>query len=167
MFIVNARAVIEKMNNNEPEIVVQTRNKRGESAAIELPGGRIEPYESLTQALRREVKEETGLDITEIEGEETRIDTAGINPDFEVECIRPFAVYQTVRGPIDSIGCYFRCRAEGELLEDGYETTNIRWVKASELQYLMHRDPLQFSNVDRAGIVFYLREMNGLTKKDP
>ncbi|WP_235441385.1 NUDIX domain-containing protein [Paenibacillus sp. IHB B 3415] len=34
---------------------------------FELPGGRIEPFESLIQALIREVKEETGLDVYEID----------------------------------------------------------------------------------------------------
>jgi 8-oxo-dGTP pyrophosphatase MutT (NUDIX family) len=94
MFFVNSRAIIERSPNGTIEIVVQTRNKPDEPQKIELPGGRIEPFESLIQALIREVKEETGLDVIEIEGENTRIDTAGIDPNFEVEvydhsvCIR-------------------------------------------------------------------------------
>ena len=74
MFLVNSRAIIERTLDRTVEIVVQTRNKPGESEQIELPGGRIEPYESLVTALSREVKEETGLDVVEIEGEDTRVE---------------------------------------------------------------------------------------------
>jgi 8-oxo-dGTP diphosphatase len=162
MFFVNSRAIIERDFNNKRQIVIQTRNKPNAPLKIELPGGRIEPYESLTQALRREVMEETGLEITEIEGEDTRIDTIGINPEFEVECIRPFGAYQTIKGPIDSIGYYFRCKAEGEFLKTGDETSDIRWINIKELAELISSNPLQFSNVDRAGIIYYLRATNGL-----
>ncbi|SFM18430.1 ADP-ribose pyrophosphatase YjhB, NUDIX family [Paenibacillus sp. 1_12] len=161
MFFVNSRAIIERNYNNEKQIVIQTRSKPNEPLKIELPGGRIEPYESLTQALRREVKEETGLEITEIEGEETRIDTVGINPEFEVECIKPFGAYQTIKGPIDSVGYYFRCKAEGELLKNGDETTDIRWINIHELSDLINNSPLQFANVDRAGIIYYLKQKEG------
>jgi len=157
VFYVNSRAIIERQNDNgEVEIVIQTRNKPDAPQKIELPGGRIEPYEPLLAALKREVKEETGLDVYEIEGENTRIDTAGMNEDFVVECIRPFAAYQTVKGPVDSVGYYFRCKARGELLNHGDETTNIRWITLTELSKLMNEDPLQFADVDRAGIMYYL-----------
>lgn len=159
MFFVNSRAIIERSLNNELQIVIQTRNKPDEPLKIELPGGRIEPFESLTHALRREVREETGLEVVEIEGEAARIDTVGINPEFEVECLKPFAAYQTIHGPINSVGYYFRCRAEGELFNKGDETTNIQWINVSELEELMYNDPLQFSNVDRAGIMYYLKEL--------
>lgn len=103
------------------------------------------------------------MDVIEIEGENTRIDTAGIDPNFEVECIRPFGVYQTIKGPFDSVGVYFRCKAEGELLKRGDETKNARWITVNELMRLMNDEPLQFSDVDRAGILFYLKNFE--TKK--
>lgn len=157
MFYVNSRAIIERIIDGEREIVIQTRRKPNEPESFELPGGRMEPFESFAQALIREVKEETGLQVVEIEGMETRVDTREMNPNFEVECIRPFAAYQTTKGPVDSTGCYFRCKAEGELLTDGDDTTNIRWIRTAQLSEMMNANPLQFSDVDRAGILFYLK----------
>lgn len=75
MFYVNSRAIIEREKGNTTEIVIQTRNKPPETLRYELPGGRIEPYESLAAALTREEKEETGLDIISIEGMDSKIDT--------------------------------------------------------------------------------------------
>ncbi|MDK8193290.1 NUDIX hydrolase [Paenibacillus sp. UMB7766-LJ446] len=156
MFYVNSRAIIERIHNEAIEVVIQRRTKSDSAFQFELPGGRIELFESLVQALVREVKEETGLTIYEIEGMETRIDTTGINPEFEVECIRPFAAYQTTKGPIDSVGYYFRCKASGELLEAGDETVDIQWIDIKELNKLFMENPLDFSDVDRAGIKYYL-----------
>ena len=163
-FLVNARAFIERRNNQYIEILVQTRNKPGERNCIELPGGRLEPFESLLAGLKREVKEETGLDIVEIEGEELKVDTVGINLDFEVECVAPFAAYQTINGPIDSMGVYFRCRAEGTLLDTGDGSKDIRWMEVEQLSSLIDKDPLLFSNVDRAGIMFYMKKLQSKTK---
>jgi 8-oxo-dGTP pyrophosphatase MutT (NUDIX family) len=63
MFLFNSRAIIERTIKDTVEIIVQTRNKPDGPQRIELPGGRIEQYESLITALIREVKEETGLDV--------------------------------------------------------------------------------------------------------
>ncbi|MGI2297791.1 NUDIX hydrolase [Paenibacillus sp. GXUN7292] len=157
MFYVNARAIIERYIDNEAEIVIQNRVKPNEPITIELPGGQVEPFESLIQALRREVKEETGLDLSEIEGEDTRIVTEGRY--FEVECMKPFAAYQTVKGPVDSVGYYFRCKANGELLESGDDTTGVRWIKVTDLKELLENNPQNFSDVDRAGIQYYLKQL--------
>lgn len=158
MFYVNARAFVERKNNEGIEIVIQRRTKANAAYKFELPGGRVEPFESLLQALIREVKEETGLDVYEIEGANTRIDTIGINPAFEVECLQPYAAYQTIKGPIDSVGYYFRCKATGDLLEAGDETADIQWMAIKELNDLFTRNPLDFSDVDRAGVKYYLKD---------
>ncbi|WP_020615499.1 NUDIX hydrolase [Paenibacillus daejeonensis] len=159
MFYVNARAIIERTSEHITEVVIQRRTKADMPQALELPGGQIEPFESIIQALIREVKEETGLDVYEVEGLETKVDTIGINPSFEVECLQPFAAYQTIKGPVDSIGYYFRCKAEGTLLSSGDDTAEVCWIPVPELHQLFTENPLQFSDVDRAGIKFYLKHL--------
>jgi 8-oxo-dGTP pyrophosphatase MutT (NUDIX family) len=150
----NCRAIVEREGDGEREILVQMRNKPYEGGPrLELPGGRLEEFESLLDALRREVREETGLELSFIDGEETRIEANGA--DASVECIRPFAAYQTLRGPVDSVGFYFRCRAQGRLLEAGDESVHPSWMPVSELARLIQEDPEQFSFVDRTGLAFY------------
>lgn len=153
---VNARALIERVRDGQVELLLQVRNKPYEGGtSIELPGGRVEEYESLVAALRREIREETGLELSFIEGLEMRIETNGA--DANVECLQPFAVYQTLRGPVDSMGVYFLCRADGQLLDRGDETERPRWVPVPEISRWLDDDPERFSFVDRAGLVYYLR----------
>jgi len=75
-----------------------------------------------------------------------------------VECIKPFAAYQTVKGPIDSTGFYFRCRAEGELHIKGDGAEQPEWIGVKEIKKMLQENPRRFSDVDRAGIMFYLKQ---------
>lgn len=154
---VNVRAIVERNIDNQRQILIQTRNKINENnKCIELPGGRLDEFESLIEGLKREVFEETGLVVSEIEGIATKIDTN--TGDNNVECLRPFAVYQTTKGPVDSMGVYFRCKAEGTLLHSGDETEGVRWIDVSDLHDLFRKNADQFCWVDRAGIQFYLSD---------
>ncbi len=151
----NCRAIIERDGPDGREILIQERNKPHEGQTrLELPGGRVEEFESLIDALKREVREETGLELTSIQGQETRLETRWM--DARVECLQPFAAYQTLQGPVDSLGLYFLCRAEGQLLERGDETLSPRWMPVPEIVRLMSDAPEQISFVDRAGLSFYL-----------
>lgn len=150
---VNVRAFIERRKEYGTEVLIQIRAKSPERV-FELPGGRLEEYEPLLEGLKREVFEETGLAITRIMGEETRISTN--NSDTNVECLKPFAVYQTIQGPVDSMGVYFICEAEGEPLKDGDETENPHWVTLSELRQIVEDG--RFSWIDLAGVKLYLKK---------
>lgn len=155
---VNVRAIIERETPAGTEIVIQVRNKPHEGRKwLELPGGRVEEFEPLVSALRREVQEETGLMLTHVEGLETKVDAR--TSYANVECLRPFAVYQTTTGPVASMGVYFRCRAEGKLLAAGDDTEHAQWVAVHRLAAWMEEEADRFSWVDRAGLLFYLKEM--------
>ena len=62
-----------RKNNNEVEIFLQTRWKPDVSPTysglLEIPAGGIDAYENVYDALRREVREECGLEITKIIGD--------------------------------------------------------------------------------------------------
>lgn len=155
---VNARAVIERETPGGPEIVVQIRNKPAEGGKwIELPGGRVEEFESLIGALKREVQEETGLKVVQIEGLGKRVEAQSAGA--KVECLLPFAVYQTLQGPVDSMGVYFRCQVTGEPVPVGDDTQGIQWVPVRRLAQWLRDDGERFSWVDRPGLVFYLQSL--------
>lgn len=153
---VNARAIIERDSSSGIEIVLQTRYKPDEGKkSIELPGGRVEEFESLVAALKREVQEETGLTLTRVQGADAKVisQTQGT----EVECVQPFAVYQTMKGPVDSMGIYFRCQAEGNLLYIGDDTMYPQWVSIKQIAAWVKLDSGKFSWIDHAGLLFYLK----------
>lgn len=153
---VNARAIIERgmAVAGGLEILLQIRDKPGQRRQLELPGGQVELFEPLLDALHREVTEETGLDIIDVEGADTRLVASG--GQATVECMRPFAVYQTVRGPVDSMGVYFRCTANGELRPQEGESGGADWFTIDRVRSMIDCDPDQFSWVDRAGLLQYL-----------
>ena len=153
IFWVNARAIIERTKNGKKEIVVQQSTKKGQEC-WELPGGQINMHESLYDALKREVKEETGLDVTEIKGEDDYF-REGI-----AECLKPYCVYQYLEGFKgiigNAIGFYFICHAEGNLLDEGDYTKNAKWVGLDELEKIIINE--KFSPSGKVAAMQYLKE---------
>ena len=149
---VNARAILWREGKNGIEYVVQMRDRPGQRQSLEFPGGTVEAHESLLTALRREVREETGLEVEEIEGRAVK--HSGM--ESTVECLEPFAVYQTTQG-FNGMGVYFRCRAKGVLLTKGDGTRAIRWMPEAELAIRFADNPDQF-NAMTAAVLNLMRQ---------
>ncbi|WP_019587821.1 NUDIX domain-containing protein [Deinococcus apachensis] len=151
---VNARALIERELPHVPALLLQRRDEVGVPARLETPGGCVEPFESILDTLRREVREETGLEVTVILDDPQRAVVDG--DDGAAECLLPYFAYQTLRGPVDSLGYYFRCHVSGTLLERGDDSRDLRWVELRDLRRLLNEQPYQFSWLDRAALTYYL-----------
>lgn len=135
-------AIIVKKIENKDFILVQTREKNttdGTNGLLEIPAGKIREYENIFEALRREVWEETGLQVTKIQGENESnyLDVSGnITIMFS-----PYCVTQNLSGAYSIILSTFICEAEGELLERTDETKDIRWMPKDELKKIVENSP--------------------------
>ena len=106
---------------------------------LELPAGKIREYENIFEALRREVKEETGLSITKILGEDNQI--SNFIKGNEVISYTPYCITQNLSGAYSIILNTFLCEAEGELLTETNESQNIHWIKIEELKKILKNNP--------------------------
>ena len=135
-------AIIEKIINNEKYILIQTRQKEDgaeTNGMLEIPAGKIREYENIFEALKREVKEETGLTITRILGEDRQI--SNLIGGNEVISYTPYCVTQNLSGAYSIILNTFLCEAKGELLTETNESQNIHWIKIKELKKIFKNYP--------------------------
>uniref|UniRef100_UPI00405788F4 NUDIX domain-containing protein n=1 Tax=Acetatifactor sp. TaxID=1872090 RepID=UPI00405788F4 len=156
MIHVNVRGLLVREYEGETQMIIQLRKREGEPEVYELPGGRINEYEKITDALKREVMEETGLKVVAIHNEKDAITTDfDSKSSFSVECIKPFVTYQTIEGPVDSFGICFICEVEGELLTEGDDTTDIHWASIEEIREMIDRH--RFSEIDLPAVLMFLK----------
>lgn len=139
-------AILEKVINNKLHIFVQTRWKPKVSpnytGMIEIPAGCIEPYENVYEAISREVKEETGLIITEIINDfKSEISENKINDKNHV--FLPFICQQSLKtnGGLPWIGFVFRCKVSGKIKIQKSEAKDPRWISVDELTNLIENKP--------------------------
>lgn len=135
-----ASAIIEKSVDGVDFILIQERYKEGsslEDGLLEIPAGKVREFENIYDTLRREIFEETGLKIVEIQGEEDS-ETFEYN-GYRVISYKPFASSQNIKGSYPIMVQAFLCRVEGELLKESNESRNIRWVPLDELRELLDK----------------------------
>jgi 8-oxo-dGTP pyrophosphatase MutT (NUDIX family) len=140
LYIPFVGAIIERENKGKKQIVVQTRKKKTDnkySDTLEIPGGKLRAFEDVYETLRREVKEECGLTITLVKGENERISHK--NRDDSSDLIKPFCVTQMKNGPF--VGLIFICEAAGTLVAQKNETREPSWINVDDLRKTVEKSP--------------------------
>ena len=126
-------------------ILLQTRckpNAPNEEGLLEIPAGKIRAFENIFDTLRREVKEETGLIVTEIYGEDGLSVFAGNG--YKVVNFMPFSCSQNIEGNYPIMVFVFICRTTGELLPFSDESKNYKWTPLSEVEKTLAESPQAF-----------------------
>lgn len=103
---------------------------------------KIREYENIFDCLRREVWEETGLELIEIQGEKETM-TCECN-GYMVVSFNPFYSSQNMSGGYSIVVQTFICKAKGELLKQSDESVNIRWISVQDLEMLLEKDESKF-----------------------
>ena len=144
-------------------ILIQERCKEGggaENGLIEIPAGKIREFENIFDCLKREIWEETGLKVIEIEGESDAV-TIEAN-GYKVLNYTPFACAQNLEGIYPIMVQTFICKVEGEALERTNETKNIRWISLKELKDMLDNKENEFYPMH----VVALKKILGLKKRE-
>lgn len=156
-------AIIERVRNGETEILIQTRWKPEHdpvySGTMEIPAGWVDRYESVYDALKREIKEETGLTVVKIKPDnKTKIHSPKGDGAF---AFMPFCCQQQIKGGKPWIGFVFLCEvADEEPVPQETEVKDIRWVTKIELRRLFQETPESFFTLQLPVIDYYLNYAN-------
>lgn len=130
--------IIEKRIHNIDYILIQERCKEdaeSEYGLLEIPAGKIREFENIYDCLRREVKEETGLTVSLIQGEEDAM-VLELN-GYRVLNYTPFSCSQNIKGTYPILVETFICSTTGDMLYESNETKNLRWISLSDLENLL------------------------------
>lgn len=153
-----ASAIIVKNINSQKYILIQERFKENvplENGLLEIPGGKIREFENIYDCLRREVKEETGLDVVKIQGEDESIIIH--HCDYTVLNYTPFACDQNIKGYYPIMTETFICETTGTLLTSTDETKNLRWISLEELSHLLINNENSFYPMHITTLKKYLK----------
>ncbi len=140
--IPGAGGIIVKDINGEKNILMQTRVKPHapqEDGLLEIPAGKIRAFENIFDTLKREIKEETGLDVVEILGE--CLSTIYEEHSYKVINFMPFSCSQNLIGDYPIMVFVFICHVEGELLPFSDESKNYKWTSISEIKRILTDSP--------------------------
>jgi 8-oxo-dGTP pyrophosphatase MutT (NUDIX family) len=142
-------AILTRKQNTKTEVFLQTRWKPEASPTysglLEIPAGGIDAYENVYDALRREVKEETNLEITNIVND-YQSQILEPRPHDKAFVFKPFLCQEVLEtnGGLPWVGFVFLCEVKGEATLNPAEAKDPIWISISELEILIKDEPSRF-----------------------
>lgn len=139
--IPGAGGIIVKMIDGTEHILLQERCKPdapNEHGLLEIPAGKIRAFESIFDTIKREIKEETGLNVTHILGE--NLSSVYEGNSYKVINFIPYSCSQNIEGTYPIIVFVFICHVEGDLLPFSNESKNYKWISIEEIKILLNRN---------------------------
>jgi 8-oxo-dGTP pyrophosphatase MutT (NUDIX family) len=154
-------AIVERLHNGQIEILIQTRWQPNTdpkySGTIEIPSGWIFKYETVYDALRREVFEETGLTVIKIKPE-TRTTIYSIVDDGAF-AFMPFCCQQQIKDGLPWIGFVFICEVnDAEPRPQENETKDVRWIKKNRLKEIFKKNPEKIFTFQLGALDLYFKD---------
>lgn len=137
--------ILEQVIDGVRYILLQERCKAGasyENGLLEIPAGKVRAFEDVFTCLRREVYEETGLEVVAISGEEES--TICDYDQYRVRNYTPFSSAQNLKGEYPIMVQIFICTVRGRLALQTNETRNMHWVSLSELRQKLAAEEERF-----------------------
>ncbi len=136
--ILGVGAIIEKELNGKWHVLIQNRIRIDDitqNHLIEVPCGKVRKSKNIFDILKYRVKEETGLIVTEIMGQERIYDS---NPNYLVQGGRPFYICQNIGQEFPICIAFYICKAEGgEIKLNSDAATDIRWISIDDLDRML------------------------------
>lgn len=138
-------AIIQRGSGSDREILLQLRWKPERdpiySGTWEIPAGWMDKYENVYETVKREVSEETGLNVTKIFPDIKTVEYKGNKDDASFAFV-PFCCQQQLKGGKPWVGFVFVCEVDdNEPVVQIDEVKEIKWVKIKELRHLITNQP--------------------------
>lgn len=158
-------AIVERDNNGEKEVLIQTRWKPARdpvySGTLEFPAGVLDkPYENIHDTLARELKEEAGLRLKSIRGDR-RTPVLSTGRDDRIIGFRPYCCTQQLKNGKPWVGFVFICEVEpGEPKSQLSESKDCRWMKVSELKAIFENSPEKLFGLELPAWHYYFSDLD-------
>ncbi len=143
------RVIVSALLEKEGKLLLQTRNKPQVSPAytgmLEIPAGGVDLFENVYDSLRREVKEETNLDVIKFKEKWGEVKYENVKGE-KSSVFSPLFCQQMLetKAGLHWIGLVFLCEVAGKVKLEEKEAINPQWVTKDELGVMLKAQPEKF-----------------------